>query len=76
LLQKATLFKKRAINKEIAIHRKENVRENKVLYLLLGGFIMGNGKQIRITSTEMAQLWSQYSNDSGRICVLTFIRKG
>lgn len=33
---------------------------------------MENGKQIRITSTEVAQLWAQYLNDSGSICILTY----
>ena len=33
---------------------------------------MENGKQIRITSAEIAQLWAQYLNDSGSICILTF----
>lgn len=28
--------------------------------------------QIRLTSSEMAQLWMQYLNDSGSICVLTY----
>ena len=29
-------------------------------------------KQIRLTAGEMAQLWSQYLNDSASICILTF----
>jgi hypothetical protein len=33
---------------------------------------MENGKQIRITSAEIAQLWAQYLNDSGSICILTY----
>lgn len=33
---------------------------------------MENGKQIRLTSSEIAQLWAQYMNDSGSICMLTF----
>ena len=33
---------------------------------------MENGKQIRITSTEGAQLWAQYLNDGGSICILTY----
>lgn len=32
----------------------------------------GTGKQIRLTAGEMAQLWSQYLNDSSSICILTF----
>jgi hypothetical protein len=46
-----------------------NINHNK---LSLGGLIMENGKQIRITSMEIAQLWSQYLNDSGSICILTY----
>jgi hypothetical protein len=33
---------------------------------------MENGKQIRLTSSEIAQLWAQYLNDSGSICMLTY----
>lgn len=33
---------------------------------------MNNGGQVRLTSSEMAQLWAQYMNDSGSICMLTF----
>lgn len=33
---------------------------------------MENGKQIRLTATEISQLWSQYLNDSGSICILTY----
>ncbi|MFC3015041.1 DUF3231 family protein [Virgibacillus litoralis] len=29
-------------------------------------------KQIRLTSTEIAQLWAQYMNDSASICMLTY----
>ncbi len=36
---------------------------------------MENGKQIRITSTELAQLWAQYMNDSASICILTYFLK-
>lgn len=30
------------------------------------------GKQIRLTSSEMAQIWTQYLNDSASICMLTY----
>lgn len=30
------------------------------------------GKQVRLTSTEIAQLWTQYMNDSASVCMLTF----
>lgn len=30
------------------------------------------GKQIRLTATEITQLWTQYMNDSGSICMLTY----
>lgn len=33
---------------------------------------MEDGKQIRITSAEMAQLWAQFLNDSASVCMLTF----
>ncbi|KMJ57156.1 hypothetical protein AB685_17220 [Bacillus sp. LL01] len=33
---------------------------------------MENGKQIRITSMEINQLWAQYLNDSGSMCILTY----
>ncbi|MGM0853493.1 MAG: DUF3231 family protein [Bacillota bacterium] len=33
---------------------------------------MENGKQIRITSMEITQLWAQYLNDSGSMCILTY----
>ncbi|WP_096152954.1 MULTISPECIES: DUF3231 family protein [Bacillus] len=33
---------------------------------------MGQGKQIRLTATEIAQLWTQYVNDSASICMLTY----
>jgi hypothetical protein len=33
---------------------------------------MENGKKGKITSAELAQLWAQYMNDSGSICVLRF----
>lgn len=33
---------------------------------------MENLKQIRLTSSEMAQLWTQYLNDSASKCILTF----
>ncbi|MFP7296638.1 DUF3231 family protein [Neobacillus niacini] len=33
---------------------------------------MENDKKVKITSAELAQLWSQYMNDSGSICVLKF----
>lgn len=32
----------------------------------------GNKIQIKLTAGEVAQLWSQYQNDSASICVLTF----
>ncbi|MBP1947550.1 hypothetical protein J2Z82_000473 [Virgibacillus litoralis] len=33
---------------------------------------MEQEKQIRLTSTEIAQLWAQYMNDSASICMLTY----
>ncbi|MGJ9385556.1 DUF3231 family protein [Salipaludibacillus sp. CF4.18] len=33
---------------------------------------MEQEKQIRLTSTEIAQLWAQYNADSGGICMLTY----
>lgn len=33
---------------------------------------MESGEQIRLTSAEIAQLWAQYMNDSGSICILTY----
>ncbi|UOQ92204.1 DUF3231 family protein [Halobacillus shinanisalinarum] len=30
------------------------------------------GKQIRLTSTEIGQLWAQYMNDSASICMLSY----
>ncbi|WP_077212270.1 DUF3231 family protein [Bacillus dakarensis] len=33
---------------------------------------MDNSKQIRLTSSEISQLWAQYLNDSGSICMLTY----
>ncbi|WP_404330407.1 DUF3231 family protein [Mesobacillus maritimus] len=33
---------------------------------------MSNVGQVRLTSSEIAQLWAQYMNDSGSICMLTF----
>jgi hypothetical protein len=33
---------------------------------------MENEKQIRLTSMEISQLWAQYLNDSGSICILTY----
>jgi hypothetical protein len=33
---------------------------------------MENGKKVKITSAELAQLWAQFMNDSGSICVLKF----
>ncbi|MCQ6276223.1 DUF3231 family protein [Bacillus sp. V3B] len=33
---------------------------------------MDQDKQIRLTAAEMAQLWSQYINDSGSRCMLTY----
>lgn len=37
---------------------------------------MDKEKQIKLTTGEMAQLWAQYMNDSGSICVLThFLEK-
>ena len=33
---------------------------------------MENDRKVKITSAELAQLWSQYMNDSGSVCVLTF----
>lgn len=32
----------------------------------------GKGSQIRLTAGEIAQLWTQYLNDSSSICVLSF----
>jgi hypothetical protein len=39
---------------------------------LIGGKIMEIDKKVMITSAELAQLWAQYMNDSGSICVLSF----
>ncbi|WP_252120809.1 DUF3231 family protein [Halalkalibacter sp. APA_J-10(15)] len=33
---------------------------------------MSQGKQIRLTSGEIAQLWAQYMSDSASICMLTY----
>ena len=33
---------------------------------------MKDGIQINLTSTEIAQLWTQFMNDSGSICILTY----
>jgi hypothetical protein len=33
---------------------------------------MENDRKVKITSAELAQLWAQYMNDSGSVCVLTF----
>lgn len=33
---------------------------------------MSNVGQVRLTSAEIAQLWAQYMNDSGSICMLSF----
>ncbi|MGM0901338.1 MAG: DUF3231 family protein [Bacillota bacterium] len=33
---------------------------------------MSNVGQVRLTSSEIAQLWAQYMNDSGSICMLAF----
>jgi hypothetical protein len=33
---------------------------------------MENGKKVKITSAELAQLWAQFMNDSGSKCVLSF----
>ncbi|WP_037985606.1 DUF3231 family protein [Thalassobacillus devorans] len=33
---------------------------------------MEQGKQVRLTSTEIAQLWTQYMNDSASVCMLTY----
>ena len=33
---------------------------------------MDEGKQIRLASTEIAQLWTQYMNDSASICMLAY----
>lgn len=41
-------------------------------YAFYGGKLMEEGKQIRITSAEIAQLWSQYMYDSASICMLTY----
>lgn len=34
---------------------------------------MDKERQIKLTSAEMAQLWAQYMNDSGSICILTYL---
>jgi hypothetical protein len=41
-------------------------------YSLIGGYTMEVDKKVMITSAELAQLWAQYMNDSGSVCVLTF----
>jgi hypothetical protein len=33
---------------------------------------MSTGGQVRLTSSEISQLWAQYMNDSGSVCLLTF----
>jgi hypothetical protein len=33
---------------------------------------MENERIVKVTSAELTQLWSQYLNDSGSVCVLTF----
>lgn len=33
---------------------------------------MENDRKVKITAAELAQLWSQYMNDSGSVCVLTY----
>jgi len=33
---------------------------------------MSNGGQVRLTSSEISQLWAQFMNDSGSICMLRF----
>ncbi|UOQ92198.1 DUF3231 family protein [Halobacillus shinanisalinarum] len=33
---------------------------------------MEQGKQRRLTATEISQIWAQYMNDSGSICMLTY----
>ncbi|MUV37814.1 hypothetical protein JNUCC1_01620 [Lentibacillus sp. JNUCC-1] len=33
---------------------------------------MEQGKQIRLTASEMGELWGQYMNDSASICMLTY----
>jgi hypothetical protein len=38
-----------------------------------GGNFMENGSQIKLTAAEYAQLWAQYMNDSGSICMLSFL---
>lgn len=47
-------------------------KDGNMYHSIGGGNCMENGRQIKITSAEMAQLWAQYMNDSGSICVLTF----
>jgi hypothetical protein len=34
---------------------------------------MENGSQVKLTAAEYAQLWAQYLNDSGSICMLSFL---
>jgi hypothetical protein len=41
-------------------------------YCFLGGKKMDEEKQVRLTSGEMSQLWTQYMNDSASICLLTY----
>jgi hypothetical protein len=41
-------------------------------YPVIGGLTMEINKKVMITSAELAQLWAQYMNDSGSVCVLTF----
>ncbi|WP_428912428.1 DUF3231 family protein [Niallia sp. Krafla_26] len=33
---------------------------------------MDNEKQIRLTATEISQLWAQFLNDSASVCILTY----
>lgn len=41
-----------------------------------GDYFMNKDKHLKLTTGEMAQLWAQYMNDSGSVCVLThFLEK-
>src|SRR3954452_1711177 len=54
-------------------HNRVEIGENKSKYTFYTeDLYMENGKQVRITSSEIAQLWAQYLNDSGSGCILTY----
>lgn len=52
-----------------------NIRNLKIhtyFIQLLGGYLVGNiSHNVELTSAEIANLWTQYMNDSLSICILT-----